>query len=184
MNEIWQPIENWEGLYQISNMGRIRSLDRMVKSRGNSYRLQKGKVLKTGTSKDGYLQVTLSQSNKCKHAFIHRLVAQAFIPNPYHYPEVNHKDENKSNNCVSNLEWCNRKYNVNYGTCLKRTFKATLNGKCSKPVVQLTINDELIQKWPSMMEVERTLGINSGSISRCCRGKQKTAHGYRWKYVN
>ena len=114
--EIWKPIEGYEGLYEVSSYGRVRSLDRYVKCDYERYRLHKGKILSPGKDKDGYLFVVLSCNGKHKTITVHRLVAQAFIPNPYNLPQVNHRDENPSNDNVDNLEWCNAKYNSNYKT--------------------------------------------------------------------
>ena len=114
--EIWRPIVGYEGLYEVSNTGRVRSLDRYVKCDYEKYRLHKGKVLSPGKDKDGYLSVVLSCNGKHKKIAVHRLVAQAFIPNPDDLPIINHKDEDKTNNRVDNLEWCTVKYNMNYGT--------------------------------------------------------------------
>ena len=114
IEEIWRPIEGYEGLYEVSNLGRVRSLDRFY------YRLHKGKVLSPTKDRYGYLTVTLNCNGKSKTIKIHRLVAQAFLPNPDNLPQVNHKDEVKSNNCVDNLEWCSAKYNVNFGTRQER----------------------------------------------------------------
>ena len=114
IEEIWRPIEGYEGLYEVSNLGRVRSLDRFF------YRLHKGKVLSPTKDRYGYLTVTLNYNGKSKTIKIHRLVAQAFLPNPDNLPQVNHKDEVKSNNCVDNLEWCSAKYNVNFGTRQER----------------------------------------------------------------
>ena len=112
MTEEWRSIEGYEGQYEVSSYGRVRSLDMYVKSCYGSYRLRKGKILSPGIRPDGYLVVSL----KYKMFRVHRLVAQAFIPNPDNLPQVNHKDEDKSNNRVDNLEWCDSKYNNNYGT--------------------------------------------------------------------
>ena len=114
--EIWRPIVGYEGLYEVSSYGRVRSLDRYVKCDYEKYRLHKGKVLSPGKDKDGYLSVVLSCNGKHKKIAVHRLVAQAFIPNPDNLPQVNHRDENPSNDNVDNLEWCTAKYNLSYGT--------------------------------------------------------------------
>ena len=116
MIEEWRPIVGYEGLYEVSSYGRVRSLDKYVKSKSKSYRLHKGKVLISEKNTRGYLSVVLSYNGKHKAITVHRLVAQAFIPNPNNLPEINHKDEDKTNNNVENLEWCDHKYNVNYGT--------------------------------------------------------------------
>ena len=114
--EIWRPVVGYEGLYEVSSYGRVRSLDRYVKCDYESYRLHKGKVLSPAKDRYGYLYVVLSCNGKHKTITVHRLVAQAFIPNPDDLPIINHKDEDKLNNCVENLEWCTAKYNMNYGT--------------------------------------------------------------------
>ena len=118
--EEWKSIPGYECLYEVSNLGRVRSLDRYVKGKSESYRLHKGKVLSPGKDKDGYLQVCLCCNGKYKIISVHRLVAQAFIPNPDNLPMINHKDEVKTNNSVDNLEWCTVKYNSNYKGVLKR----------------------------------------------------------------
>ena len=110
--EIWRPVVGYEGLYEVSSYGRVRSLDRYINN--NSFR--KGKILKFSTNRRGYLKAHLSLNNKVKTYLVHRIVAISFIPNPDNLPEVNHKDEDKTNNSVDNLEWCNRSYNINYGT--------------------------------------------------------------------
>lgn len=114
MIEEWRPVVGYEGLYEVSSYGRVRSLDRYC------YRLQKGKVLSPAKDRYGYLTVTLNCNGKSKTIKIHRLVAQAFLPNPDNLPQVNHKDENKINNIVYNLEWCDAKYNNNFGTRQER----------------------------------------------------------------
>ena len=114
MIEEWRPVVGYEGLYEVSNTGRVRSVDRFY------YRLHKGKVLSPTKDRYGYLTVTLNCNGKSKTIKIHRLVAQAFLPNPDNLPQVNHKDEDKTNNNVTNLEWCDAKYNVNFGTRQER----------------------------------------------------------------
>ena len=120
MIEEWRTIEGYEGLYEVSNLGRVRSLDMYVKGRYGNYRLHKGKVLSPAKDKNGYLKVNLCYNGKDKIIRVHRLVAGAFVSNPDNLPEVNHKDEDKTNNNVENLEWCNRKDNINYGTRTER----------------------------------------------------------------
>ena len=119
IEEIWKPIKNYEGLYEVSNLGRIKGVTRYVKGKVG-YRIQKEKIRKCEVSSNGYLHVLLCKNGKYTTHNVHRLVAGAFIPNPDNLPEINHKDENKENNCVDNLEWCTRKYNMNYGTTQSR----------------------------------------------------------------
>ena len=110
---------------------------------------------------------------------LHRIIAETFIPNPKNLLEVNHKDENKENNNISNLEWCNRKYNCNYGSMQIR--KAN---KCCKEIIQYDLQGNLIKRWESIKEAGQTLNIHRGNISWCCKEKNKTAGGYIWKYAN
>ena len=120
MKVVWKDIKGYEGIYQISNFGeviRLRSYD----SRNH---LRNSKILKQRTTSDGYLQLGLHKNGKETKYLVHRLVAEAFLPNPDNLTEVNHIDENKQNNCISNLEWCTHKYNTNYGTCQERRLTA------------------------------------------------------------
>lgn len=129
MQEEWKDIVDFEGLYQVSNFGRVRSLDRVVKRGVSGSLLVRGQILKPQISK-GYYYVRLCNSGFWKSILVHRLVAQAFIPNTHDLPEINHKDENKLNNCSHNLEWCTRQYNVNYGD-RSRKFSESMKGKLS-----------------------------------------------------
>lgn len=126
MQEIWKDIPNYEGLYQVSNLGRVKVLDRYVNSgiKDNNKVKRKEQILKQ-YMKRGYFQVTLIHNNQRHYFNVHRLVAIAFIPNPNKYPQVNHKDENKLNNFVDNLEWCDAKYNCNYGTRNSKIYNRT-----------------------------------------------------------
>lgn len=169
MKEIWKDIKGYEGHYQISNLGRVKSLSRITTFRGKK-RLEKELILREGTSKKGYSLVSLQKNGIAKTQRVHRLVAQAFIPNINNYQQVNHKDENKKNNCVDNLEWCDCKYNNNYGL---RT------SKISKKVLQI----ETGIVYPSVSEAYRKTKIDIANISRVCLGKIKTAGGYHWKYI-
>ena len=126
MIEEWKSIPGYEGLYEVSNLGRVRSLDRYVKTCYEAYKLHKGKILSPAKDKNGYLKVHLCYNGKHNIIRVHRLVAQAFLLNPDNLPEVNHKDEDKTNNSVDNLEWCDRSYNISYGTRTERQKKTNI----------------------------------------------------------
>lgn len=182
--EIWKDIEGYEGLYQVSNLGNVRSLDRAIDSCYNSKQSIKGKVKIQELKNNGYMRVTLCKDGKCKHYHVHRLVAEAFIPNPDNLPFCNHMDEDKTNNKSSNLEWCDAKYNQNYGTCRQRIREKQINDpKRSKKVYQYTMDGQLVKIWESTKECERN-GYSSGCISLCCLGKQKQHQGFYWLYDN
>lgn len=193
MEEIWKDIAGYEGLYQVSNLGRVKSLDKYIPFNG-TISLRKGKILKQKTNKYGYKCLRLFKNGCGKWLIAHRIVAQAFIPNPNNLPQVNHKDENKSNNLVENLEWCDAKYNMNYGTRIERTSKKEINRPDkSRPVLQYTLCNEFVAEYKSINEAERQTGINQSNISACCRNKKikdgkgsfytvKSAGGFIWKY--
>ena len=170
IKEIWKDIPEYEGLYQVSNFGRVKSLKR-----------GKENILKHIKTKDGYFFINLYQNGKQKNFKVHQLVARMFIPNPYNLPIINHKDENKQNNHVSNLEWCTIHYNNCYGTRNKRISIAH-KGKRNKPILQFSLEGEFIREWDSAKSVNIKLNINSGHISECCKGKLKTCSGFIWKY--
>lgn len=138
----------------------------------------KGKILKPTINRWGYYLVCLNNINR-KWVSVHRLVAQTFLPNPDNLPQVNHIDENKTNNCVDNLEWCSVQYNNTYGDRIKKAVKKT-----NKPVEQYTKDGQFVKEYPSAIEAERQTGISSANICTCCKGRLKTAGGYIWKYKN
>lgn len=177
--EIWKDIEGYEGFYQVSNKGNVRSVDRYIECRG-SLRMHKGKVLKPYVNKYGYRQVILNGKNRPRLCRINRLVAQAFIPNPNNLPQVNHKDEIKTNDCVENLEWCTCLYNLTYNDLHHR--RNNMNNKKSKQVMQIK-DGKVIATYPSINEAARKLNCGSGNIVRCCKGEKKIAYGYQWKYA-
>ena len=160
MKEIWKDKKDYEGHYQVSNWGRIKSI-----------KFGKERILKQNI-RCGYYYVNLYKNNIKKQYPVHRLVAEAFIDNPDNLFQVNHKDENKTNNNVDNLEWCTNEYNINYGTRTER---------CSKPVLQYTLDGEFVREWPSTMECGRN-GFNQGNIWMCCQGKLKKYKGFIWRY--
>lgn len=174
--EYWRPVVGYEGLYEGSNLGRVKSLDRWVKCPNGTVRFYKGKILKPRTNGRGYLQVTLSKNGKIKNFLVHRLVAEAFLQNNDNLPCVNHKDENPQNNNVNNLEWCSYEYNNKYGTRIERDALTK-----SKPVLQYTLDGVFVREWESTMECGRN-GFNQGHVAACCRGEQKTHKDFIWKY--
>ncbi len=184
LSEEWRDIEGFEGYYQVSSFGRIRSVDRFVYNKGNSgenkYSFYKGKVMRQGRRKKGYLGITLSKGNKNKSFLVHRLVANAFIPNPYNLSQINHKDENPANNHVDNLEWCSPKYNINYGNCIDNMIKTrTNNAYNQKPVICL--ESGII--YSNSNDAQRNTGICARNIRANCEGKYKSAGKLHWKWA-
>ena len=190
--EIWRTAivngEPWEN-YQVSNLGRILSL--------NYGRTGRAELMRLEETKSGYFRVTLCKNKETKHCFVHRLVAEAFLPNPENKPFINHKiqgDEGKKINIVyieedgsinkekSTIEWCDRKYNNNYGTRNERISKTMTNGKKSKKVLQFTLDGEFIREWPSTAECGRN-GFCESYIAACCRGEYNSAYGFKWCYA-
>ena len=169
---IWKDVVGFEGLYQVSNLGEVKSLI-------------SNKILSPSKKRNGYLQVTLFKDGDRKYCLIHRLVAIAFIENPFDLPQVNHIDECKTNNCVWNLEWCSEKYNTNFGTGIERQvnkrkdkFKLGNNKRALKcRCIETNIEYECIKS------ASEATGITEGNISRCCRGIRKSAGGYHWEYI-
>ena len=182
MREEYRDIKGWEGLYQVSNKGNVKSLERTVRS-GKGYRVTKEIILKPKKTISGYLYVGLWKESKVKRHYIHRLVAEAFLENTENLSEINHIDENKENNCVENLEWCSSKYNCNHGTRNRRIAEANTNHpKMSKPVIAISKESGLILEYPSTHEASRQLGIAQQSIVECCKGRLKTSGSFYWMY--
>lgn len=167
-NEIWKDIVGYEGLYQVSNLGRIKSL-----------RFNKEKILKPTISSKGYLRVDLIKNQKRKTKYIHRIVLENFIPNVNNFPEINHKDENKTNNSVENLEWCTSQYNCHYGTRIKR-----FSDNKKKKIYQFDLDENFIREWKSAVDIEKEIGLEKSNIRSCCRGEIRKAYGFIWRYAN
>lgn len=183
MEEVWRDIRGYEGLYQISNYGRIKSLKRKWTSKD---------IIKTPSiDRYGYPCISISNGHRGTSVkkSIHRIVCETFIPNPNNLPQVNHKDENKTNNFVwvnddgtidmekSNLEWCDAKYNINYGNGIS---------KRQKSVLQFTKDEEFVKEWESITKASRTLKIPHSNIVQCCRGDKRhhSAGGFIWRYAS
>lgn len=184
MEEVWKDVVGYEGLYQVSNKGNVKSLN--WKNTGKQQNL----FLKPHNK--GYLQVELAKDGKKKCFVVHRLVATAFIPNPLGLPQVNHKDENKRNNFAENLEWCNASYNVNYSLELHRdqsgkgvpTRKRANTKRANQPINQFSQDGSLVKTWSDSRTIYLETGMSDWSITQCCRGNRHTAYGYTWQYAN
>lgn len=193
MVEVWKDIEGYEGRYQVSNLGNIKSL-----RYGGRY---EARNLVPKVNNHGYEWVELFNNGKKQCIQIHRLVASAFIPNPRGYPIVNHKDENPRNNQVDNLEWCDHKYNVRYS--LERHIEERRKGlwgprppywkgntgnfgpyKRKRPIAQVDRDGNIVRIWDCSRQIQREENKSQWSITQCCDGKRKTAYGYTWHYAD
>lgn len=210
--EVWKPIKGYEGWYEVSSLGNVRSIAVRRSIWGKVHVINRIRNMSLIMGSQGYLRVVLSNNKDKKCVYVHRLVAEAFIPNPKEYPQVNHKDENKCNNCVENLEWCDEKYNSNYGTGRDRMSKALKEryatmghpweGRKHSEDTKRKIRDNHVgrqvgkdnpnHKPVYCVELDRTfwgakeahdvLGVNAECICKCCKGKRETSGGYHWMY--
>ena len=190
--EIWRTVVTKGEIYdnyQVSNLGRVKNL--------NYRNTGKERLMNISANTGGYLQVCLSKNKETKNCYVHRLVAELFLPNPENKPCINHKidtEEGRKMNMVffnedgsvdekkSTIEWCTPKENNNYGSHGERIRKTNTNGKLSKRVLQFTLDGEFIREWESTMECGRN-GYNFSYIAACCRGEHKQAYGYKWEYA-
>lgn len=179
MQEIWKDITEYEGYYQVSNLGNVKSLTRYIKRKSNytGDMILKGKMLSQNKLDSGYRMVHLSKNGVTKPYLVHRLVAQAFIPNPKGLPIINHKDENKSNNCLSNLEWCDTLYNINYGTVNER-----ISANKSTPVIQYSLDGSVVRTYRNARVAGKENNISINLIYRCCYKKCCSYKGYVWRF--
>lgn len=196
MTEEWRSVCGFEGLYEVSSTGKIRSLDRYVNSRNNSREFKKGVTMKAQINHKGYMTVVLHKENKPYSKTVHRIVAEAFLENKNNLPQINHKDTNKTNNNASNLEWIsnydNMQHAIKHG-CYKNAFTektkaAVLRNqknavqKLRKPVTQCDRYGNKIRDYKSITEAGTALGISSSHIGLCCKGKRAFCGGFKWKY--
>ena len=198
-DEVWADITGFEGLYQISSYGRVKSLSRHHPNVQGGYYLTKEKILCPRKHTNGYLNVQLCKDGIKRNHYIHRLVANAFLRNdhPQEYIDVNHINEEKTDNRVSNLEWCSRVYNCMYGTKIERTKQnspsmAIIQEKRNQqnlygaevPVLCVDNDGVVVAKYKSIMDASRLTGISASNICECCKGKRKMTGGYYWQYID
>lgn len=164
-NEQWMTIKGYED-YQVNRFGVIKSI-----------KFGKELILKPIKTIHGYLRVGLSKNGKCKLLSVHRIVAEAFLPNPNNLPQVNHKDEDKTNNCVENLEWVDNSQNIRYGSGIERRAKLR-----KKNVLQYSLDGELVNEWDSATDIQNNLGLPKQNISKCCMGERHSCGGFVWKF--
>ncbi|MET3559316.1 hypothetical protein ABID29_002470 [Streptococcus rupicaprae] len=191
--EIWKTVKGYEGLYEVSNLGRVKSLDKIV-PKWDGVRLLKGRILKGSVTQFGYHKVILTKNKHRRTIFVHRLVAEAFLENdnPKIKTQVNHIDGDKLNNETGNLEWVSASENIKHAFSIgikKVSKKQTeaiknLGENSNKRVLQLNPEGQIIQEWHSITEASKILNINMSSISMCCHGKRNLAGGFKWKYIN
>ena len=183
--EVWKPVQGYEGYYEVSNMGRVRSCTRMRKSKNGSLHEWKGKILSPDEHiRDGHLRVTLCVNNVSRRFLVHRLVAEAFIENPHDYPIVNHKNENPHDNSVENLEWCDWKYNSNYGTNKERISekqKGKAKVRCRKKLFQYSMDGKLINVYESRNAAGHA-GYAINNISKAIHRGNGKYRGFIWSY--
>jgi hypothetical protein len=182
MEEVWKDIPGYEGMYQVSNMGRVRSLDRYITRNGAPAKIT-GRILRHKYGKDEYERTSLCKESKVESVIVHRLVAQAFIENPEAKITVNHINGNKHDNRAVNLEWNTYAENNSHAAENGLNKMTEKNNKCSKQVAQYDLTMNLIKTYPSIKEAERQTGVANQSIVTCCQGRFKTAGGYIWKYA-
>ena len=163
--EYWMPISGFEGLYEVSNLGRVKSLPRATTS---------GRILKSSSNGMGYQHIVLTKNGKQKDFYVHRLVAEAVLPNPENLPEVNHKSEDKTDNRVENLEWCTKDYNLKYGTAQQRSLEHQHSVTVTNGV--LTFN--------SLKEAAKYFNVGKTAICNCLKGRTQTCCGFSWSYVS
>ena len=172
--EVWRDVKGYEGLYQVSNMGRVKSLGR----KDRFGRVIKERILEPAVTHNGYLRVGLHVDGKRKMLRVHRLVCEAFHENPDNKSEVNHVNEDKTDNRACNLEWSTRTENCNHGSRNERVAKVL-----SKPIGQFSLDGKLIKVWQSACEARRQTGFDEGYVGAVARGKFKQAYGFIWKYI-
>lgn len=172
IKEIWKPVKGYENLYEVSNIGNVKSLDRIIKDKNGIIKIIKGKNHKLYTTKSGYVSTSLYKNSEQKVYRVHRLVAEAFIPNPNNLPQINHIDENKENNCAENLEWCTGSEN-----CKRKSIKG------ERKVLQYDKNGNFIKEWDSIKEASENLNIKYSTLQSAITNNH-FCFGYFWRYFS
>jgi hypothetical protein len=176
----WKIVEGTDGYYEVSNDGLVRSTGKYARVCGGGYRYVKPKMIASNKYPNGYTYVNITLNGERHTALVHRLVAKAFLENPLNLPEINHKDENISNNHVDNLEWCSSKYNANYGTRNKRCREG--NRKQFVSIIRIDKSGNR-KRYECIGDAKRETGADVSAIIRVCKGKNLTAGGYYWEYA-
>lgn len=184
---IRKQVVGYEGLYEVDQFGRVYGIDRIktVVDNGRIYEKHiAGKQMKQSTHTKGYKTVSLTKNGSTKTMFVHRIVAEAFLPNPNNLPMVNHKDEDKTNNFIDNLEWCTASYNRTYGKAIERQAKKMRGRESNKKIaiIQKNMNGEFLDWFDSLTKAAENVNGSTSAISVVCKGKRKTAYGYLWEY--
>ena len=189
MEEIWKDIECYEGIYQVSNLGRVRSLDRYYtkphpRNGVPTKYFKRGSIITNHTLRNGYTNVMLKFEGGKKNFMVHRLVAKAFVPGYFEGADVNHKDCNRQNNHADNLEWMSRRDNLMYNNDKNASAMEKIHRSQRKPIIQMTMDGDFIREWPSIHAAHLALGLDSNSLSGACHQHYgtKTCGGYRWKF--
>lgn len=183
MNEIWKDIRGFEGIYQVSNKGRVRSLDRIIhqpgKFGGDTIHIYPGKLLVLGRNPRGYLHIDLHYKQRIERHSVHRLVALHFLPLVEGKPFINHLDSNPENNTVENLEWCTQSENIQYAYDTGRKVPPH-----QRPIGQYTEDMKLIKVWESSAQIGREIpNLSRENVLKVCWGQRKHAGGFRWAYI-
>ena len=189
MEEEWKDIKGYEGYYKISNLGRVKSLYRVVRKKNGCTMTVYPRILRSVVNSNGYLDVSLLKDAHSKTFLVHILVATAFLPNPNNFPVFHHRDGNKTNCHVDNLQWCSYSYNTKHaydyeGHKHAMMGKTGKDNKLSRVIGQYNIDGTFVSKFNSLADVERELGFREGHISRCAIGQKKTAYGFVWKFLS
>lgn len=197
MIEVWKDISGYEGIYQVSNLGRVKSLPRTHKCYADRMYVTKERILKVHPNSQGYLRVPLKNGHKEERRFVHRLVAEAFIPNPYNKTDVNHIDCVPTNNNAENLEWTTHSENMLWAVkCGRFEHLKEQRSKRGKAIIEkareyvkrkiclIDENGNVIKRYNTITDACKEYGLDHGGVTKCCQGKYKTCGGYRWRYAD